>query len=57
MKKAMIHRDHPGLSISQQCRLVLLARSVFYYVPVGITAALAASSTRALLISSMNAAT
>ena len=36
MKKAMIHRDHPGLSISQQCRLVLLARSVFYYVPVGI---------------------
>ena len=36
MKKAMIRRDHPGLSISQQCRLVRLARSVFYYAPAGI---------------------
>ncbi|KXF92852.1 hypothetical protein AT574_00035 [Phaeobacter inhibens] len=37
-KKAMIHRDHPELSISQQCRLVKLSRSAFYYTPVGIDA-------------------
>jgi len=35
-KKAMIRRDHPGLSVSQQCRLVRLGRSAFYYAPVGI---------------------
>jgi len=34
-KKAMIRRDHPDLSISQQCRLVDLSRSAFYYAPVG----------------------
>ncbi|WHP70720.1 hypothetical protein [Phaeobacter inhibens] len=34
----MIHRDHPELSISQQCRLVKLSRSAFYYTPVGIDA-------------------
>ena len=35
-KRAMIKRDHPDLSISQQCRLVQLSRSAFYYAPVGI---------------------
>ena len=29
-------RDHPELSISQQCKLVQLSRSAFYYTPVGI---------------------
>jgi putative transposase len=38
-KTAMIRRDHPDLSISQQCRLVKLSRSAFYYAPVGIDAA------------------
>jgi len=38
-KKAMIRRDHPDLSISQQCKLVKLSRSVYYYVPVGGSAA------------------
>ena len=32
----MIQRDHPDLSISQQCKLVQLSRSAFYYTPVGI---------------------
>lgn len=35
-KRAMIKRDHPELSISQQCKLVRLSRSAFYYTPVGI---------------------
>ena len=35
----MIQRHHPKLSISQQCRLVSLSRSAFYYAPVGIDAA------------------
>jgi len=35
-KKRMIRRDHPTFSISQQCRLVKLIRSAFYYTPVGI---------------------
>jgi len=37
-KRAMIIRDHPELSISQQCKLVRLSRSAFYYTPVGIDA-------------------
>ena len=37
-KRAMIERDHPELSISQQCKLVGLSRSGFYYTPVGIDA-------------------
>ncbi|WP_353346657.1 IS3 family transposase [Litorivita sp. NS0012-18] len=37
-KRAMIQRDHPDLSISQQCKLVQLSRSAFYYTPVGIDA-------------------
>lgn len=35
-KKQMINHDHSDLSISQQCRLVKLSRSAFYYMPVGI---------------------
>lgn len=35
-KKAMVCRDHPDLSISQQCRLVQLSRSAFYYTPVPV---------------------
>ncbi len=35
-KKQMIRHDHPELSISQQCRLVRLSRSAFYYEPIGI---------------------
>ena len=38
-KKDLIRRNHPKLSISQQCRLVKLSRSAFYYAPVGIDAA------------------
>lgn len=37
-KKRMINRDHPGLSITQQCKLVKLSRSLFYYAPVGVSA-------------------
>ena len=32
----MIPRDHPDLSISQQCKLVRLSRSAFYFTPVRI---------------------
>ncbi|TYC63987.1 transposase [Rhodobacterales bacterium] len=32
----MIRRDHPDLSISQQCKLVKLSRAAFYYMPVGV---------------------
>ena len=42
--RAMINRDHPELSISQQCKLVQLNRSAFYYTPVGIGA-----NTRAMM--------
>ena len=34
----MIQRYHPKLSISQQCKLVSLSRSAFYYTPVEIDA-------------------
>lgn len=37
-KKEMVRRDHPQLSITQQCRLIKLSRSSFYYAPVGINA-------------------
>lgn len=37
-KKSMIKRKHPDLSVSQQCRLMRLSRSAFYYAPVGIDA-------------------
>ena len=35
-KRAMIKRGHPDLSSRQQCMLVRLSRSAFYYKPVGI---------------------
>lgn len=35
-KKQMIDRDHPALSIVQQCKLVKLSRSAFYYRPAGV---------------------
>jgi len=35
-KRAMIKQDHPELSISQQCKLVRLSRSAFYYTPDGV---------------------
>ena len=31
----MISRDHPGLSLSQQCDLLSISRSSFYYAPTG----------------------
>ena len=37
-KKTLINRNHPQLSISQQCNLVQLSRSAFYYVRIGINA-------------------
>ncbi|MFC6689708.1 hypothetical protein [Jhaorihella thermophila] len=38
-KKSMIRRDHPDLSISQQCRLLKLSRSSSIIPPVGVDAA------------------
>lgn len=35
----MIQRNHPKLSINQQCKLVSLSRSALYYTPVGPDAA------------------
>ncbi len=37
-KRAMIKWDHPELSMSQQCKLVRMSRSAFYYTPVGVGA-------------------
>ena len=34
----MITKNHPGLSISEQCRLLSISRSSFYYTPKGETA-------------------
>ena len=34
-RKAMIARDHPDLSLSQQCRLLMVSRSSFYYASKG----------------------
>ncbi len=34
-RKAMIRRDHPGLSLSRRCRLLSISRSSFYYAPKG----------------------
>ena len=33
----MIERDHPDLSIGQQCALLSIPRSSFYYMPQGET--------------------
>ena len=35
MRRGMIERDHPTLSVGRQCRLLSLSRSSFYYRPVG----------------------
>ena len=37
-RKAMIRRDHPGLSLSQQCQVLAISRSSFYYTPKGESA-------------------
>ena len=34
-RKAMIGRDHPGLSLSRQCQVLAIGRSSFYYTPKG----------------------
>jgi len=34
-RKRMITRDHPGLRLSHQCRLLSINRSSFYYTPKG----------------------
>ena len=34
-RKAMISRGRPGLSLSRQCRLLMISRSSFYYAPKG----------------------
>ena len=34
-RKAMIARDHPGLSLSRQCQVLAISRSSFYYAPKG----------------------
>ncbi len=34
-RKAMIGRDHPGLSLSRQCEVLSISRSSFYYVLKG----------------------
>ncbi len=37
-RKAMIRRDHPDLGLSQQCRVLAIGRSSFYYAPRGESA-------------------
>ena len=37
-RKAMIIRDHPGLSLSRQCQVLEISRSSFYYSPKGESA-------------------
>ncbi len=34
-RKAMIRRDHPGLSLSRQCQVLAISRSSFYHAPMG----------------------
>ena len=34
-RKAMIRRDHPGLSLSRQCGLLSISRSSLYYATKG----------------------
>lgn len=33
----MIDKDHPSLSIAEQCRLLLISRAAYYYAPKGET--------------------
>ncbi|MEI4261189.1 IS3 family transposase [Roseovarius sp. D0-M9] len=37
VRRGMVEPDHPELSIGQQCKLLSIARSSFYYVPKGET--------------------
>jgi putative transposase len=37
-RKAMIQRDHADLSLSQQCQVLAISRSSFYYTPKGESA-------------------
>ncbi len=37
-RKATICRDHPGLNLSRQCRLLSISRSSYYYAPKGESA-------------------
>src|SRR5699024_12596107 len=37
VRRGMIEPDHPKLSIGQQCKLLSIARSSFYYTPKGET--------------------
>ena len=34
----MVEREHPSLSLSRQCRLLLIGRSSLYYTPKGDSA-------------------
>jgi len=34
-RKAMVVRDHPGLSLSRQCKVLSIGRSSLYYAPKG----------------------
>ncbi|MBP8932295.1 MAG: IS3 family transposase [Paracoccus sp.] len=38
VRRGMIERDHPRLSVGAQCRLLSISRSSFYYAPLGETA-------------------
>lgn len=35
MRRGIIERDHPDLSIGQQCALLSIPRASFYYTPQG----------------------
>ncbi len=37
LRKAMIEKNHPTLSIEAQCALLDLRRSTYYYQPLGIS--------------------
>ncbi|WP_237062293.1 IS3 family transposase [Loktanella sp. M215] len=37
VRRSMVERDHPDLSIGQQCALLSIPRSSFYYMPQGET--------------------
>ena len=37
MRRGMIERSHPTLSVGAQCRLLSISRSSFYYAPRGET--------------------
>ena len=37
-RKAMIQRDHADFSLSQQCQVLAISRSSFYYTPKGESA-------------------